>query len=148
MTQVFEEDKKDQYARTFYKLVEISNKLEMAIKKALRPFDLTHAQLNVLYVLAGRSPEKINPADIREHLIVSNPDVTRMVDRLVARKWVHRETCPENRRKVDLTITSEGLEVFERAHYAAKAAVRDFFSLDLSEKEARQLRQLVKKIKL
>lgn len=148
MNQIFEEDKNNQHARTFYKFIALSNKLEMAIKRALKPFELTHAQLNVLYILASKSPEKLNPADIRKQLIVSNPDVTRMIDRLVVKKWVHRETCSENRRKVDLIITDLGKEVFTKAHYATKSAVGDFFSQDLDEQEAIQLRKLIKRIKI
>lgn len=148
MKEIFEEDRSSQHARTFYRFVELSNKIEMTIKRALKPYGLTHAQLNVLYILAAKHPKKLNPADIRDQLIVSNPDITRMIDRLVVKNWVERETCPENRRKVDLSISAEGLETFEKAHYATKEILSDFFSGDIDEKEARQLRQLLKKIKL
>ena len=148
MTDVFKQDKNDSFARTFYRFVELSNKTEMAIKKALKPFGLTHAQLNVLYVLASKYPEKIHPADLKKHLIVSNPDITRMVDRLVGKNWVHREICPENRRMMDINITSEGMQVFEEAHYAAKVAVGDFFKKDLEEKETEIFRDLLRKINI
>lgn len=145
---VFEEDINSQHARTFYKFIELSNKLEIAIKKSIKPFGLTHAQLNILYVLAKHHPQKLNPADLKEHIIVSNPDITRIVDRLVNKKLVHRETCPENRRKVDISITPEGLSLFEKAHYIAKASARDFFSQDIDTEEAIQLRRLMKKIRI
>jgi MarR family 2-MHQ and catechol resistance regulon transcriptional repressor len=148
MQKIFEEDRNSQHARTFYRLVEMSNKIELKIKQALKPFGLTHAQLNILYILASRHPRKLNPADIRDQVIVSNPDITRMIDRMVAKNWVERQTCPENRRKVDLSISDEGIETFKKAHYATKELLGDFFSNDIDENEARQLRGILKKIKI
>jgi DNA-binding MarR family transcriptional regulator len=143
---IFEEDINSQHARTFYKFIELSNKMEMAIKKSIKPFGLTHSQLNILYILAKFHPGKLNPADLKDHIIVSNPDITRIIDRLLSKRLVYRETCPENRRKVDISITPKGLKVFEEAHYAAKSSVHDFFEADIDENEALQLRNLLKKI--
>lgn len=145
--EIFKEDRESPYAQAFYRLIALANNIEMEIKQALKPYSLTHAQLNVLYILAKNAPEKLHSTDIKKHLIVSNPDVTRLIDRLVRKGWVKREICPENRRKIDISITSEGKALFTKAHYSAKSATGSFFDSRISREEAIQLKEIFKKIK-
>ena len=35
-------------------------------------------------------------------------NTTRLVDKLLAKGYVDRATCPDNRRKVEITITDDG----------------------------------------
>ena len=146
MGNIFSEDKKSPYAKAYYKFIGLSNSLEIRIKQALKAYGITHAQLNVLYHLAKISPASINPGELKNKLIVSNPDLTRLVDRMVEKELVHRQTCPDNRRKVDLQITEKGLAVFQSAHAVAKKSVNNFFEDDISLEEARQFSSLLNKI--
>ena len=143
---IYQEDRKNPYARAYYRFLGLSHKTEENIKQALRPFDLTHAQLNVLYQLSIIYPEKTNPGDLKKSLLVQNPDLTRLIDRLEMKGFVNRETCSENRRKVDLSISKKGLKVFEQAHKAAKASINNFFEKDLDDKEIVLFYQLLNKI--
>ena len=36
-------------------------------------------------------------------------DTTRLIDRMIKKKWVIKRTCTEDRRLVDIEITEEGL---------------------------------------
>ena len=141
------EDIKSIHALAYFNLLKTVSWVEDIIKKALKPFNLTHAQLNALYILYENGPGPVSANELRERILVSNPDVTRLLDRLVVKGYVHRETCPENRRKIDISLTDSGKKLFMEAHLAAKSALGNFFEKQISEDEAKELRQILHKIR-
>jgi len=140
-------DKKNEHAIAYYNFIRTASWVEQQIKTALKPFGLTHAQLNILYSLAYRHPEPMSPNEIKESLLVSSPDVTRLIDRLCKKGLVSRATCPENRRKVDIMITDQGKDIFQQAHTAGKKSVGDFFNEQITEEEAIELNRILNKMK-
>jgi DNA-binding MarR family transcriptional regulator len=70
-----------------------------------------------------------------------------LLDRLVKKGLVYRETCLENRRKIDISLTDQGKELFVSAHESAKKAIGNFFDDQITEEEAKDLRRILKKIK-
>lgn len=78
---------------------------------ACQQHGLTHDQYNVLRILRGVYPAGHPRGEISARLISRAPDVTRMLDRLVARGWVERGWDPKNRRLSIATITAKGLEL-------------------------------------
>jgi len=92
-------------------------------------------------------PEPVSANKLKEKILVSNPDVTRLLDRLVKKGHVVRETCLENRRKIDISLSESGIKLYEKAHLSAKKAVRNFFEDQISAKEAKELRRILHKIR-
>lgn len=144
---ILKEDMESVRAKSYFSFLATASWIESSIKQALKPFNLTHAQLNALYILVQNHPEPMPASAIKEKIMVSNPDVTRLLDRLVSKGLVFRETCPVNRRKIDITITESGIELFEKAHFNAKRAVRNYFEEQLSEEEAIELRKIAYKMR-
>ena len=91
------------------------------INRVLKPVGLTEPQFNVLSVLFRHRTEPANMGDIAAGMVQKESNTTRIVDKLVARGWAVRETCPVNRRKVDVRITPEGRKVFREGHRRVKA---------------------------
>jgi DNA-binding MarR family transcriptional regulator len=135
------------HALAYFNLLKTGSWLEDIIKGALKPLNLTHAQLNVLYILNENDPEPVSASTLKKKILVSNPDVTRLLDRLVKKGFVLRETCPENRRKIDISLTDPGRSLFVEAHQVAKLALGDFFANQITEDEARELRRILHKIR-
>lgn len=135
------------HAKAYFSLVGISTYIDCQIKEALKPYNLTHAQLNVLSVLYRAIPEPIALSEIKDQLLVASPDMSRLVDRLVKKEWVVRITCPSNRRKVDITLSATGKKMYEKAHASARDHVGEYFRNELTIKEAKQLFSLLQKIK-
>jgi DNA-binding MarR family transcriptional regulator len=142
------EDSKSIHALAYFNLLKTGSWIEDNVKKALRPFDLTHAQLNTLHILFEKDPEPVSANELRNRILVSNPDVTRLLDRLVKKGYVLRETCAENRRKVDISLSDSGRELFEKAHLLTKKAVGNFFEKQITEDEAKELRRILHKIRM
>ena len=51
---------------------------------------------------------------IQERMLARTTNTTRLVDKLLAKGLVERRVCPQNRRKMEVTITSRGLDVLEQ----------------------------------
>lgn len=134
------------HAKAYFNLLKTSSGIENTIKEALKPMGITHAQLNALFVLYKTYPEPLSANSVKEQLLVSSPDVTRLFDRLVKKGLVLRDTCPDNRRKIDIRLTQEGKDIFLKADLAAKNALGNFFEDKISEKEAAELVNILHKI--
>ena len=140
--------KKSDHATAYFNFIKTASQVETRIKAALQPFGLTHAQLNILSMLSVSFPAPLSPKEIKENLVVGNPDVTRLIDRLCKKKLVDRETSPHNRRQVDIRISKEGKAIFRKAHLSAKRAVGNYFQRYINEKEARALNRILSKINI
>lgn len=141
------EDLKSIHALAYFNLLKTVSWLEELVKDALRPFNLTHAQLNALYILYENDPGPVSANELKKRILVANPDVTRLLDRLVNKGYVHRETCPGNRRKIDIFLTEPGKKLFLEAHLAAKESLGGFFNQQITEDEATELRRILHKIR-
>ena len=111
-----------------------------------KKFDILPQHFNVLRILRGKHPQPISPGDIKEVMIDKGNDVTRLVDKLVIMKLVSRELCAENRRKIDIHITNQGLKLLEKMDGPLKEAF-DSIRKKLTSKEADLLSDLLDKLR-
>ncbi len=74
--------------------------------------DLTVAQLRILLVLQSRGPTRMS--DIASTLSVTLPSATGIVDNLVKKELVERETDPTDRRLVICKMSPAGQESINR----------------------------------
>jgi len=72
--------------------------------------ELTLQQYNVLRILRGAGPQGLPTLAIVERMIENTPGITRLLDRLEAKKLVARVRSAEDRRQVLCRITERGLE--------------------------------------
>ncbi len=71
------------------------------------------SHLTVLYVLRQKAPQTIG--DIAQTLGLSQPGVTRMVDRLSAENWVETAQSVTDRRQREVRLTETGVALVEQA---------------------------------
>ena len=81
------------------------------ISCALHPYGLSIQQFNVLRILRGCNGKPASLQYITSRMIHKTSNTTRFVDRLLEKKLVNRKPCLENRRKVEISITSKGLSL-------------------------------------
>ena len=72
---------------------------------------ITWQQYNVLRILRGAGLGGLPTLDIAERMIEQAPGITRLLDRLEAKKFVRRERPSDNRRQVLCYITKPGLDL-------------------------------------
>jgi DNA-binding MarR family transcriptional regulator len=88
--------------------------LEHGLLQALKPFDITPTQYNVLRILRGAGAEGLCRNEVGERLIRRVPDVTRLLDRMEEMGLVGRVRGGEDRRYVMARITKQGLSLLDR----------------------------------
>src|SRR5438445_6730714 len=75
---------------------------------------VTGQQYNVLRILRGAGERGLPTLEIAERMIEQTPGITRLIDRLEAKKLVLRERCAADRRQVFCRITPAGLDLLTR----------------------------------
>ena len=112
----------------------------------LKPFDLSLEQFNVLRILRGQKGKAINLQDIQERMVSKMSNTTRLVDKLIKKKFVNRTICKSNRRKVEISITDLGLETLEMVDPLIYATEKKI-TKNLTQEELTQLNTLLTKLK-
>ncbi|MBP6549964.1 MAG: MarR family transcriptional regulator [Flavobacterium sp.] len=110
----------------------------------LKPYDISGEQYNVLRILRGQKGCPANMYSIQDRMLARTSNTTRLVDKLLLKEFVTREVCPENRRKIEVTITQKGLDVLKELDPKV-IAHEQFFSKNLNEDEIILLNQLLEK---
>ena len=75
---------------------------------------ISQSQYNILRILRGARPKAVKISQIADRMITRDPDVTRLVDRLIDQGLVRRERDSEDRRVVLVEITAAGLAMLSR----------------------------------
>ena len=121
-----------------------NNWLSEMTNQTFKKFDVTAQQYNVLRILKGSYPTPLSAAQIINRMIDKSPDLTRLINRLIKKGLVEKTKNATNKRKVDITITEEGIQLAENAD----PNTNDHYFLDnISEQEAKLLNTILDKIR-
>jgi DNA-binding MarR family transcriptional regulator len=82
--------------------------LDQAVAAALKPYGLSGTQYNALRILRGAGPAGLACQEISERMVTRDPDITRLVDRLEARRLIERTRSANDRRVVLVRIGEAG----------------------------------------
>ena len=133
------------YQKAFINILFTNNWLEEQVREMLKGEDLTKQQFNVLRILRGSYPEPLSTLQIRERMLDKMSDTSRIVDRLVKKEFVNKQTCPNDKRLVDVIITEAGLKKL-KALDEMEFIIEDSLQ-NLSEEEADTLSSLLDKLR-
>ena len=114
------------------------------VAATLQPLDVSPAGGLVLGILKDAG-QPCPPNYISERLIVSRATVTGVLDTLVKRGLVRRESHPTDRRMVLVHLTETGARMADRVRHAVHRAEADWMS-PLNEQERAQLTKLLGKL--
>ncbi|MFN5890795.1 MAG: MarR family winged helix-turn-helix transcriptional regulator [Bacteroidota bacterium] len=106
----FESDAQKAYLNILY----TASWLQSESRDLYKKHGITSQQYNVLRILRGQYPNHANPKYIKDVMLDKNPDLTRLCDRLLKLGLIARAACPENRRKMNIGITEQGLALLEK----------------------------------
>ncbi|MHA1451821.1 MAG: MarR family winged helix-turn-helix transcriptional regulator [Promethearchaeota archaeon] len=89
--------------------------------------------------------KRCNMTEFAEYFDLSPATATGMVDRLVQLNFVQRESSQKDRRKVEIFLTEQGLEIYELAHSFQEKEVKKIIDL-LTDEEIGFLIRISRKI--
>lgn len=130
--------------KTILNIMYTQNLLAESMSEVLKPFDLSAEQFNVLRILRGQKGNPANMGMIQERMIARTSNTTRLVDKLLLKELVNRKICPNNRRKMEITITSKGLDLLNELDTRVEAHDKAYAS-NLTPTELEQLNLLLEK---
>ena len=121
-----------------------SNILANSQNNFMANYDLTIPQFNILRILRGAKNE-LNVNTVKDRMIEKSPNTTRLMDKLIDKKLIHRTRCEEDRRVVFVEITQKGLDLLEIIDKEFTGSI--FMPKSLSDDEANLLSDLLDKLR-
>ena len=103
------------------------------------PDELTAVEYDVLFNLARLPGRAARPRDLNPLLLISQPSVSRLIDRLAERGLVTKTPDPEDGRGTVVTLTEEGFRRFRRVAAVHSTAIAERFGDVLDAAELRTL---------
>jgi DNA-binding MarR family transcriptional regulator len=88
--------------------------LQRAFQRKTRDWGITSTQYNVLRILRGAYPQALTCAAIGSRMIAAEPDITRLLSRLMALGFIRQQRDGADRRAVWTQISESGLELLRQ----------------------------------
>src|ERR1700752_2499658 len=132
--------------RLWLRLLTCTNLIEGEVRGRLRErFDVTLPRFDLMAQL-DRAPDGMTLSDISKRMMVSNGNVTGLVDRLVESGHLDRRTSDSDRRVQVIRLTKIGRAEFRKMAAEHETWIADIFS-ELTPKDVRELMRLRAKTK-
>ena len=135
---------RNEYQKGVVNLIYTYNWMNERMKHLFDKEKITSQQFNILRILRGAG-KPLSTLQIRQRMLDKMSDTSRIVDRLVIKGLVKKNTCENDKRLVDILITDKGktllikLDQYENDMDAIFGA--------LSEIEVKELNSLLDKIR-
>ena len=118
-----------------------------ALNREFPSDELSFNEYDVLFNLSKQDGRKLRIRDLNRHLLLTQPSVSRMVDRLVTRGLVSKETDPGDGRGTFVCLTDSGFALFRKVAVAHAESISKHVGGALSESELADLAALTTKLR-
>jgi len=132
--------------RLWLRLLTCTALIEGEVRSRLRDsFDVTLPRFDLMAQL-DKASNGMTLGELSQRMMVSNGNVTGLVDRLVEQKMIERRPSPTDRRAMLVNLTSDGRKAFRAMARTHEGWIAEIFG-ELSRNEIDQLMQLLAKTK-
>jgi DNA-binding MarR family transcriptional regulator len=126
--------------RAWQALLHAHHEVVRALDQELREeHDLSLAAYDVLLRLARGPAEGLRMSDLAERVMLSPSGLTRLVDRLAAKRLVERRPDPEDGRVALVSFTGEGQRQLRRAARTHLRGIRAHYTGRLTETQLQEV---------
>jgi len=136
---------RNEFQKMGINLLFTANWLNEQIGKMFSEEGVTQQQYNILRILRG-SATPLSTLKIRERMLDKMSDTSRIVDRLIAKELVVKNTCEKDKRLVDITLSPKGLSLIEQLDQFNDRI--DALLKGINESEAKTMNQILDKIRV
>lgn len=135
---------RNDYQKAVVNFIYTYNWLNERMKLFFDREQITGQQFNILRILRGAG-KPLSTLQIRQRMLDKMSDTSRIVDRLVLKNLVKKNTCANDKRLVDVVITDKGKKLLEKIdQYESEI---DALMGQLSAAEIKTLNTLLDKIR-
>jgi len=132
--------------RLWLRLLTCTTLIENEVRRRLREnFDITLPRFDLLAQL-DRAPDGMTLGELSQRMMVSNGNITGLVDRLVEQGLIRRRPLPHDRRVQIVSLTPEGQREFRSMARVNADWVGEIFE-GLTQKDIEALMPLLAKTK-
>ena len=135
---------RNQHHKVMVNLLYTNNWLEEKSRDFLKQQNVSLQQYNILRILKG-SVKPLSTMQIRERMLDRKSDTSRIIDRMIIKGIVEKKPNENDKRLVDITITSKGLNTLEELD--KRNDELESIASSLTADEAKMLNDLLDKMR-
>lgn len=109
--------------------------------------EISFNEYDVLFNISRQPDSRLRLRDLNHHVLLTQPSVSRLVDRLAAKGLVHKEPDPGDGRGTLVHLTDEGQSVFRRVALTHVDSIVNRVGGALDPDELGQLQALCDKLR-
>ena len=110
--------------------------------------ELSLNEYDVLFNLSRQPGGQTRMRGLTDHLLITQPSISRLVDRLAARGLVEKVHDPSDARGVIVRLTDKGFQTFRHVAHGHMGSISDRVGSALTDDELRTLTELCDKLRL
>ena len=126
-------------------ILKTSLRINKKLNDVFKKYEISEQQFNILRILRGQRGKPSSLKTIQKRMVHIMSNTTRLIDKLILKDFVLRETCKFNRRKIDIFITDKGLKFLDEINPIIDKS-EELMTTNLSEEEKNILTNLLNKI--
>ena len=112
--EIHQREFRNEYHKALVNIQHTYNYVIGKVNDQFKVFGVTRQQYNVLRILRGQYPGHASILIIRERMLDKMSDASRIVERLRLKGLVSREFGSKDKRSVEVTITTSGLNLLKQ----------------------------------
>lgn len=109
--------------------------------------EISMGDYDALFTLSRAPRRRLRIKNLGENMLLTQPSVSRLIDRLASRGLVTKCSDPDDRRGVIVELTDTGYEVFRRAAVQHARSIVNQLDGVLTTEELRQLISIAEKLR-
>ena len=137
--------KDDPYLKVLRPLVEAYLAFWRTDSRHIRSLRLTPSQFDVIATLGDT--DGMTCSELSRRTLVTKGTLTGVLDRLMAKGLIQRDDVKDDRRRIRVRLTEEGVALFRKTFAAHIAFLRPYFERALSQKDAETLSLLLLRLR-
>ncbi|WP_370446200.1 MarR family winged helix-turn-helix transcriptional regulator [Cryobacterium sp. Y57] len=110
--------------------------------------DISLNEYDVMFNLSRQPDRCIRLRELNQHVLLTQPSVSRLVDRLVSRGYLLKHSDPTDGRGAIIELTESGLALFRRVAVDHMDSITQRIGETLNESELQQLTMLCDKLRI
>ncbi|QNE48291.1 winged helix-turn-helix transcriptional regulator [Glaciihabitans sp. INWT7] len=110
--------------------------------------ELSLNEYDVLFNLSRQPGQQLRMKDLNRHLLLTQPSVSRLVDRLTARGLLAKTHDQDDARGVNVALTPAGFDLFRRVARSHIESIAERVGGSLSVTELETLTELCDRLRL
>lgn len=110
--------------------------------------EISMNEYDVMFNLSRQPDRSIRLRELNKHVLLTQPSVSRLVDRLASRGYVHKHPDPDDGRGAIVELTEAGYALFRRVAIDHMSSITTRIGDSLTAEELVQLTALCDRLRL